>query len=296
MTRAVGAGVALAALALSSGCYLRHGAAPRELDAGSPVGPQDAGPMDAGRDAGPADAELEPDGGDSDAGRDAGPVDAGHDAGRDAGPDAQLPPDAGRDGGTDGGTDAGCPPDGGLLFSEHTIDRSELSGARTYDATARGLMIYWAAGQHFMSDGSEWATGGGGRVYSYVQLERVERVGTSLRYYFTPLRVSRSDYDGGEHYADHAIESFSEVVLVAEEGSTIATMEGQVQVTRDEPWTGCITGLFYRYHHLSAPVGALVPFRATLTLAAPAAFTETVFDEPFDFRWDVVIDFAEGAP
>lgn len=279
------------ALSLSSGCYRRHGAAPHEEDAGPPIGPPDAGRMDAGLDAGPWDAGHDPDAGHWDAGHDAG--DAGHDAGdEDAGPDAHVGPDAGGD----GGTDAGCPPDGGLVISPHTIDRSELGGSQTYSEPARGLLVYWAAGRHTMSDGTSWLTGGGGRGYSYLEVERVERAGTSIRYHMTRFRVSRADYDGGEHYTDHAIESVSDLVLVAEEGSTIATMEGEVQITSDEPWTDCATRLFYRYHPLSAPVGAIVPFAATLTLAAPTSFTETVFESAFDYRWDVVIDFAEGAP
>lgn len=297
MKRAVGIGIALA-LSLAPGCYRSHGAAPHDEDAGSPAGPQDAGPMDAG----PWDAGHEPDAGDEDAGHDvdaAGDWDAGYepdagegDAGSDAGTDAGVPADAG----FDGGTDAGCSPYGEIVFSPHTIDRSELTGAWTYDRPARGLIFHWAAGHHTMSDGSTWHTGGGGRGYSHSQVERVERVGSTLRYFMTPFRIARSDYDAGEHYADHAIESFTEVVLVAEEGSTTATVQGAVQVTSDEPWTPCATPYFHRFHRLSVPVGAIVPFSATLTLVAPATFTETVFEGTFDYRWNAVIDFRAATP
>lgn len=179
-------------------------------------------------------------------------------------------------------------------YSPATIDWMDMNSAyERYDRT-RGMQVMGSGRRYRLSDGSEWSSGAGSGSYGTMSLSRVERAGATLRYVMTPMTflLERTDYNSGDHSAHYRLDAVGEIVIVAIAGTATAQATGRVRLALDAP----ANYRDARFNFTSALVGDTVPFQATYTLRAPAAFTETLFEGPFEFGGTMEVDFTAATP
>lgn len=270
---------------VAPGCYSsadrevgeRDAGRPERIDSGWPSLDASPPPADAGAgiDAARPDAEIPDATLDVDAAAD--PFDGGE------WPDAGPPVDAA----------CGARPDAGVTVSPHTVDWIESQRDNSSYWPSRGLELVRPFFVYHLSDGSMW-DGGAGTAFTPPQVVRsVERVGTTLRYRFTPTRLlERIDYDSGAHSVNFALDAASDMVLVAEVGGRTGSLRGWARVVVDQ----VANYRDVRFNHLSAPLCSVVPVVMTMTLSPPATFTEVLFDREFEYDQSAVIDFRVATP
>lgn len=193
--------------------------------------------------------------------------------------------------------DAGCaspPDDPGARISPLTIDRVEtpLSSRAWsyYYPPALGFRLMPSAPHIFhLSDGTTREGGSGGGPASE-RVSSVERSGTTIRYRFAPSRLTEIRGFPRDLALDFALDAVGEVVLVAELGGTVGTIEGRGRLVHD-----AADHRDEDFHHASAPPCSIVPFVTTITLESSATFTETLFDGEFEYTIVGSIDFGAAS-
>lgn len=175
-----------------------------------------------------------------------------------------------------------------------TIDR--MSFGVTYSDTyspATGLVIFGPAKTYYLSNGTSWGSGAGTYYLARAIFDRAEIVGATIRYYFNPPALGflykQTDYDSGDHSSNGSLAPAGPLVLEATLGSNTATMSGDVSIQSNVPANYTEP----RFNYWSAPMGAIVPFRATFNLLGGASFTAATFATSFSYSNAGEVNFAD---
>jgi PQQ-like domain len=175
-----------------------------------------------------------------------------------------------------------------------TIDRMSfgVTYSDTYSPTT-GLVIFGPAKTYYLSDGTSWGSGAGSYYRPRAIFDHAEIVGATIRYYFNPpaegFLYKQTDYDYGDHSSNGSLGPAGLLVLEATLGSSTATMSGDVSILSNVPANYTEP----RFNYWSAPMGAIVPFRATFNLLSGATFTATTFATSFSFSNSGEVNFAD---
>ncbi|MFT6399747.1 MAG: hypothetical protein ACJAYU_004516 [Bradymonadia bacterium] len=173
--------------------------------------------------------------------------------------------------------------------------------SRSRDRWFGGLPLVAAAHRYDLSDGSSFPSGAGGGTRTNMRVDRITRRSSTIRFH---MEISADNFtivrhlDAGDDTssADYAFQTFGRLVLVAEEGSHVASLNTEVLVTRDQPDNPALSD----FKRLSAPLCSVVPFSVTYTLEADEpGFSETTFDQEFGFRSVArfeLVDYRPTAP
>jgi outer membrane protein assembly factor BamB len=173
-----------------------------------------------------------------------------------------------------------------------TIDRMAIRhGSARYDLV-QGLPLFSSSVDYTLNDGSTWNSGAGSFYVGRAHLGHVEVVGSTIRYHLQPpadgIFFSQTDFNAGDHSAQGTLALAGPLVLEGESGSPIGILRGEVElVSNDATWYG-----EPRFHYYSAPVGAVLPFELTCTLAGGAGWSPTTFDGDFTCSIEGSVDFA----
>ncbi len=180
-------------------------------------------------------------------------------------------------------------PDG---LSPFTVDSMEWENSERY-GPGGALQIGTSSGRYVLSDGRTWRSGAGTARTHLLRPTGVTRDGTSLRYALTITGdlFNRTDYDSGDDSVNFRLEAAGPIEIVAAEGSITGVVNGLARVALDEP----ANYRDMRFHRLSAPVGAVVRYRATFTLRE-ATFTMGLFDGSFAYTVQMRVDFTDVVP
>lgn len=180
-------------------------------------------------------------------------------------------------------------PDG---LSPFTVNWMEWENSERY-GPGGALQVGTSLGRYGLSDGRTWRSGAGSARTHLLRFDRVTRDGTSLRYALTITGdlFNRTDYDSGDDSVNCRLEAAGPIEIVAAEGATTGVVRGLARVAADEP----ANYRDMRFHHLSAPVGAVVRYAVTFTLRG-ATFTTGLFDGSFGYDARMQVDFTDVAP
>lgn len=175
--------------------------------------------------------------------------------------------------------------------SRVTIDSMTTSSPSATYVPAAYLRLIGRADVYSLSDGSSWSSGAGSYLAAQALLERVETVGSTVRYVFEPpadgILYSQTDFDSGDHSAQGTLGVEGPLVLEAEIGTTTAVMRGGARLLANDPTSYGEP----RFNFYSAIVGSVVPFEVTYQLLT-GTWTETTFDSSFSYSYAGTVDFA----
>ncbi len=200
----------------------------------------------------------------------------------------------GRIQGAGGQGGAGSPASASVAAVSPRITIDQMTTRNSYSSydVVQGLGIIGRADVYTLSDGSTWRSGAGSATLARARFDRVEVLGSLLRYHFDPpadgVLYQQTDYNSGNHSAQGTLGAAGPLVLEATLGSTTATLLGQVEVVaNDATWYG-----EPRFNYYSAPVGSVVPIDITYTLLGGATWSATTFGANFPVSNQGIVDFA----
>ena len=175
-----------------------------------------------------------------------------------------------------------------------TIDRMSfgVTYSDTYSPTT-GFVIFGPAKIYYLSNGTNWGSGAGSYYRPRAIFDHAEVAGATIRYYFRPpaegFLYKQTDYDSGDHSSNGSLGPASPLVLEATLGSSTATMSGTVSILENVPANYPEP----KFNYWSAPLGAIVPFRATFNLLSGATFTASTFATSFSYSNTGEVNFAD---
>lgn len=174
------------------------------------------------------------------------------------------------------------------LYSDHTIDRISTSESASYSPPFGSVYIVGRIDRYHLSNGSSWSSGAGSFSYGTMSYRSRSRQGSGILYQFdsSGLILRPTDYNSGNHAAHFQLNAFGPLVLTAVEGATTAKINGLAEIILDEPANYADS----RFHPLSSPVGSIIPFETTFSLKNGAVFTDTTFEESFNYSLSAEID------
>lgn len=166
--------------------------------------------------------------------------------------------------------------------------------AQTYNP-GQTFQVFQSPSQYFLSNGSSWTSGAGGFFSLDSKLESVAVNGTTIQYKFQlpadGIAMNYTDYDSGDHSSQGVLATVGDLVIEAQEGASIATMKGWLEVrSNTETWYGVP-----KFNYYSAPVGAKVYFQNTYRLDS-GTFSSTLFNGSFSYHASGMVDFTSTMP
>lgn len=195
-----------------------------------------------------------------------------------------------------------------LAFSATVIDRIEYGGSeRLYNAgpfsAAPFLLVDWSSNL-VLSDGQEIGSAAGISSGLEVLLAGKSVSGSTITYYFTRKPTLDLPLDDNHfNYIQKSVGAGSVVYFVelnydgplaftAELGGKTASLSGYAIVASYEHVSWGIPSAVPG----AAPIGSLVPFEMHYELMGNSVWTETLFEQGFEFHSDGWVDFTKSVP
>ena len=179
-----------------------------------------------------------------------------------------------------------------LYGQSPTIDRMTTYTSDIYSPGGRFDLVGFN-GVYYVSDGTTWNSGAGTFALSSFALDSVRMQGTTIVFEMKNLDdndvlIDYTDYDSGDHSSKAEIRTFGPMQIVAEMGTSDATLNG-LALIHSNPLSNYSPP---EYKYLTSPVGSIVPLAVHYRLPGDT-WNSNIFSRTFSYQTTGEFFFSE---